>query len=61
MLKEAENEFTEIDLARASNTDPFAKDKVVKIESTAATKRTTESIRYGEELMFSLEIADTFK
>jgi hypothetical protein len=33
MLKEAEKEFTEIDIAHASQIDPFAKDKVMKIES----------------------------
>lgn len=37
MLKEAEKEYTEIDLARANQVDPFAKDKVVKLESIQAT------------------------
>jgi predicted secreted protein len=33
MLKEAEQEYTEIDIARENQIDPFAKDKVLKIET----------------------------
>ena len=33
MLKEAEQEYTEIDIARENQIDPFSKDKVVKIET----------------------------
>ena len=33
MLKEAENEYTEIDIAKENQIDPFSKDKVVKIET----------------------------
>ena len=33
MLKEAANEYDEIDIAQAAQVDPFAKDKVVKIET----------------------------
>jgi hypothetical protein len=40
MLKEAENEFQEIDIAKANQIDPFSKDKVMKIESAAASKKT---------------------
>jgi len=61
ILKEAENEYTEVDLARAAQTDPFAKDKVVKLESSEATKRSAETIKYGEELMLALEISDKFR
>jgi len=61
MLKEAENEYTEIDLARAAQVDPFAKDKVVKIETGEAVKRTAESIRYGDDLMFAIDLSDEFR
>ena len=61
MLKEAEQEYTEIDIARENQIDPFSKDKVVKIETQLAHKRTTESLRYGEDLMDALELSDTFK
>ena len=40
MFKEAENEFQEIDIAKANQVDPFSKDKVMKIESAAASKKT---------------------
>lgn len=40
MLKEAEQEYHEIDIARQNQIDPFAKDKVMKIETEAAQKRT---------------------
>jgi hypothetical protein len=33
MLKEAAKEYLEIDIALASQVDPFAKDKVLKIEA----------------------------
>lgn len=36
MLKEAEQEYTEIDIAKENQIDPFAKDKVLKIETQAA-------------------------
>ena len=61
MLKEAEHEFNEIDLAHDAQTNPFAKDKVVKIETGAAVKRSVDTIKYGEDLMFALELADEFK
>ena len=61
MLKEAENEYTEIDIAKAAQIDPFAKDKVVKIETGEVVKRTTESIRYGDDLMFAIELSDEFR
>ena len=61
MLREAANEFAEIDLGQAAQLDPFARDKVVKIETGEASKRTVESIRYGDELMFALELADEFR
>jgi len=61
MLKEAGKEFAEIDLAQANQSDPFAKDKVMKIESSAVVKRTAETIRYGDELMYAIEIADQWK
>lgn len=48
MLREAEEEYHEIDVARQNQLDPFAKDKVMKLESAEAFKRTHESIRYGE-------------
>lgn len=42
MLKEAEQEYAEIDLAKQNQADPFARDKVLKIEekSTEAAKQT---------------------
>jgi len=38
MLKEAEKEYMEIDLAKQNQIDPFSKDKVMKIESIQANK-----------------------
>ena len=61
MLREAANEYAEIDFGQAAQLDPFARDKVVKIETGEAAKRTVETIKYGDELMFALEIADEFK
>ena len=61
MLKEAENEYNEVDLAHDAQTNPFSKDKVVKIETTAAFKRSADTIKYGEDLMFALELADEFR
>ena len=59
MLKEAEQEFREVDAAK--QVDPFAKDKVLKIESAAAAKKSAENLRYGEDLMEALELAEGFK
>ena len=61
MLREAANEYAEVDFGQAAQLDPFARDKVVKIETGEASKRTVETIKYGDELMFALEIADEFK
>lgn len=61
MLKEAVNEYAEIDVGQAAQLDPFAKDKVVKIDTGEVSKRTVESIRYGDELMFALEMSDDFR
>lgn len=61
MLKEAQNEYTEIDIAQQNQVDPFAKDKVMKIETQAAQKRTAESLKYGETLMDAIELSDAFK
>lgn len=61
MLKEAEHEYNEIDLAHDAQTNPFAKDKVVKIESGAAVKRSVDTIKYGEDLMFAIELSEEFK
>ena len=61
MLREAVNEYTEIDVGKAAQLDPFARDKVVKIDTGEVSKRTVESIRYGDELMFALELADDFR
>jgi U3 small nucleolar RNA-associated protein 12 len=61
MLKEAEQEFQEIDTAKAAQVDPFAKDKVLKIETAAAAKKTAENLKYGEDLMEALELAEQFK
>ena len=61
MLREAANEYAEIDFGQSAQLDPFAKDKVVKIETGEASKRTIESIKYGDELMFALEISDEFR
>lgn len=41
--------------------DPFAKDKVIKLESKEAHQRSLESIKYGENLMEALELCDKFK
>eukprot|EP00352_Strombidinopsis_acuminata_P007608 CAMPEP_0176351588 /NCGR_PEP_ID=MMETSP0126-20121128/10340_1 /TAXON_ID=141414 ORGANISM="Strombidinopsis acuminatum, Strain SPMC142" /NCGR_SAMPLE_ID=MMETSP0126 /ASSEMBLY_ACC=CAM_ASM_000229 /LENGTH=73 /DNA_ID=CAMNT_0017702179 /DNA_START=946 /DNA_END=1167 /DNA_ORIENTATION=+ len=63
MLREAEAEYQEIDdLHKSVNqVDPFAKDKVVKLESTAASKRTAQTIRYGEDLMAAIELSQEFR
>ena len=61
MLKEAEQEFTEIDIAKANQVDPFSKDKVLKLDTTAAAKKTAESLKYGEDLMEAIELAEEFK
>lgn len=61
MLKEAEHEYNEIDLAHDAQNNPFTKDKVVKIETTEAFKRSADTIKYGEDLMFALELADEFR
>jgi hypothetical protein len=61
MLKEAEQEYQEIDMAKANQVDPFSKDKVVKIESAAAAKKTAENLKYGEDLMEAIEMAEGFK
>jgi len=61
MLKEAEVEYTEIDIAKENQIDPFSKDKVVKIETQLAHKRTTESLRYGEDLMDALEMSEKLR
>lgn len=63
MLKEAEQEYAEIDMQQLHNADPFARDKVLKIEekSTVASKQTAQNIRYGEDLMSALELADNFR
>lgn len=61
MLKEAEKEYTEIDIAQTSQVDPFAKDKVMKIESATVTKRSAETIKYGDDLMFAIELADVWR
>lgn len=41
--------------------DPFSKDKVMKIETMAASKKTAESLKYGEDLMEALQLAEDFK
>lgn len=61
MIKDAQNEYTEIDIAKENQIDPFSKDKVVKIEMQLASKRTTESLRYGEDLMDALELCESFR
>lgn len=61
MLREAANEYAEVDFGQASQLDPFARDKVVKIDTSEASKRTVETIKYGDELMYALELADEFK
>lgn len=33
----------------------------MKIESAAASKKTAENLRYGEDLMEALEMAESFK
>jgi len=61
MLREAAAEYAEIDAGQAAQLDPFARDKVVRIETSEASKRTVESIKYGDELIFALELADDFR
>ena len=61
MLKDAAQEYTEIDIDRANQIDPFAKDKVVKIESEQVTTRNAETIKYGDDLMYALEISDNWR
>ena len=61
MMREAVNEYAEIDMNRAAQLDPFARDKVVKIDTGEVAKRTVESIRYGDELMFAIELAEEFR
>lgn len=41
--------------------DPFAKDKVIKLESKETHQRSLESIKYGENLMEALELCDKLK
>ena len=41
MLKEAVEEFAEIDVARANQVDPFARDKVVRIEQSSEATAVT--------------------
>jgi hypothetical protein len=48
-------------MAKASQVDPFSKDKVMKIESAAASKKTAENLKYGEDLMEAIQLADEFK
>lgn len=38
--------------------DPFSKDKVLKIESVAADKKSAENLKYGEDLMEALDLAE---
>ena len=38
MLREAATEFAEVDYGQQSQLDPFARDKVVKIETGEASK-----------------------
>ena len=33
----------------------------MKIETAAAVKKTSENLRYGEDLMEALELAESFK
>ena len=61
MLKEAEKEYQEIDLAHANQVDPFAKDKVMKIETQQPIKRSTETIKYGDDLMDAIEMSDKWR
>ena len=61
MLKDAEKEFTEIDVANATQVDPFARDKVMKIESGSVTKRSTENIKYGDDLIYAIEMSEKFR
>lgn len=61
MLKEAEQEFQEIDISKANQVDPFSKDKVMKIETAAASKKTAENLKYGEDLMEAIDMAEDFK
>lgn len=61
MLKEAEHEFQEYDMAVQNQIDPFSKDKVVKIETAQATKKTAENLKYGEDLMEALELSENFR
>ena len=48
-------------MAKMNQIDPFSKDKVVKIETMAATKKTAENLKYGEDLMEALDMADAFR
>jgi len=41
--------------------DPFSKDKVMKIESQAAFKKSAENLKYGEDLMEAIEMAENFR
>lgn len=61
MLRDAQAEYTAVDLAAESRVDPFAADKVVRLESAQAVARTHESIRYGETIMDAIELCDKFK
>jgi hypothetical protein len=61
MLKEAGKEYNEIDVAHANQIDPFAKDKVMKIETSQPIKRSAETIKYGDDLMDALEISDKWR
>jgi hypothetical protein len=61
MLKETEQEFQQIDIQKENQLDPFSRDKVMKIETEAANKKSAENLKYGEDLMEALEMVELFK
>lgn len=61
MLEGAVQEYREIDIAKEKQVDPFARDKVMKLESASANTTTLESIKYGENLMEAIKLAEEFR
>ena len=62
-LREAEAEYEQIDLAKVNQVDPFAKDKVVKLEASqqSVTRPIAEAIKYGDEIINAIEMADKWR
>lgn len=62
-MREAESDYAQVDLAKLNQVDPFSKDKVIKLESSdvTPTRPSAEAIRYGDEIMAAIELADAWR